>query len=360
MPFNKSTSLAISFIHIGFWIALYLVPFIDPRGIHPINKLNLNFLLDPHIIINYFFFVALFYSNSQFFVPKFLLTKKYVLYSSIVVCSLLLISTISYLIFPYLKFPRLESAKPPHLPSIQTLRFNQIISLLFPLFFILLVSTLYKLLISKYRSEKKQKEKENEQLKTELLFLRSQISPHFIFNALNSSIILVRKQSEKAEESLIKLASLMRYMLYESDVEKITIGDEVEYIENYIDLQSIRFEKSVDILKKISVNESFQDDFIESMLLIPFIENAFKHGTFVVKGASIEITLYSEGNNLILKTKNKFSHKENIHGETTKNHGIGLSNVKRRLELLYPDKHELKLDTDGEYFNVYLSLQVKE
>ena len=138
------------------------------------------------------------------------------------------------------------------------------------------------------------------------------------------------------------------------------IGDEVEYIENYIDLQSIRFEKTVEILKDISVNESFQDDFIESMLLIPFIENAFKHGTFVVKGASIEITLYSEGNNLILKTKNKFSHKENIHGETTKNHGIGLSNVKRRLELLYPDKHELKLDTDGEYFNVYLSLQVKE
>lgn len=360
MPFNKSTSLAISFIHIGFWIALYFVPFIDPRGIHPINNLNLRFLFDAHIVINYFFFIILFYSNTQIFVPKFLIPRKYIFYVLIVTSSLVIISISSYIVFPYLKFPRLEGPKPPYLPNLDVLRTNQIISLLFPLFFILLVSTLYKLLISKYRNEKKQKEKENEQLKTELSFLRSQISPHFIFNALNSSIILVRKQSDKAEDSLIKLASLMRYMLYESDVEKITISDEVEYIENYIDLQIIRFEKSVDIIKNINVDESFHDDFIESMLLIPFIENAFKHGTFVIKNAFIEIELYSEGKNLILNTKNKYSNKVNDHGQTQKNHGIGLTNVKRRLELLYPNKHELKLDTDGEYFNVYLSLQVKE
>jgi two-component system LytT family sensor kinase len=360
MPFNKSTSFAISFIHIGFWIALYLVPFIDPRGIHPIHTLNLKFILDPHIVINYLFFIVLFYSNSQIFIPSYLLKKRYVIYSIILMVTLILISMISYFVFPYLKFPNLDGPKPPHLPRIHTLRINQIISLLFPLFFILLVSTLYKLLIEKYRKDKTQNEKENEKLKTELSFLRSQISPHFIFNALNSSIILVRKQSENAEESLIKLASLMRYMLYESDLEKITISDEVEYINNYIDLQVIRFGKTVNIIKNISVDESFDNEFIESMLFIPFIENAFKHGTFVMKDAEIEIELISDGNKLILKTKNKFSHKENIHGETKKNHGIGLSNVKRRLELLYPSNFDLKLNTDGEYFNVYLSLEVKK
>ena len=208
--------------------------------------------------------------------------------------------------------------------------------------------------------KKKQKEKENEQLKTELSFLRSQISPHFIFNALNSSIILVRKQSEKAEESLIKLASLMRYMLYESDNEKITITDEVEYIDNYIDLQMIRFEKSVSILKEINVDESLNDEFIESMLLIPFIENAFKHGTLVLKDAKIEINLYNDDNKLILITKNKFNNSSKVSFTKQKNNGIGLSNVKRRLELLYPYNHILKIETIDDLFTVYLTIDLKK
>ena len=359
MPFKKSTSYAIKFLHLGFWIVLYLVPFIDPRGVHPINKLNLAFFLDPHIVINHCFFIVLFYLNSEVFVPKLLINKKTISYFLVVVFSLILIIFITFSIFPLFKLPHLPGPK-PRLPHTEILRINQAISLLFPLLLIVLVSTLYRLLMNKYKSEKKQKEKENEQLKTELSFLRSQISPHFIFNALNSSIILVRKQSEKAEESLMKLASLMRYMLYESDSEKITIADEIEYIENFIDLQIIRFERTVKINRKIEVDECLSSDFIESMLLIPFIENAFKHGTLVMKDPVIEIKIKTENNHLILTTKNKFSLRLNQHGQTDKNHGIGLSNVKRRLELLYPDKHELKLNTDGEYFNVYLSIQIKE
>ncbi len=360
MPFNKSTSLAISFIHVGFWLAFYFVPFIDPRGIHSITNINIEFLLDPHILINYLFFIVLFYSNSSFFVTTFLLQKKYISYLVVVLISLLSISFISYLLFPLLKFPKLNFQRPPFLPDRNLLRVNQIISLLFPLFFILLVSTLYRLLIVKFKNEKKQKDKENEQLKTELSFLRSQISPHFIFNALNSSIILVRKQSDKAEESLIKLASLMRYMLYESDNEKITIADEVEYIDNYIDLQMIRFEKSVSIIKEINVDESLNDEFIESMLLIPFIENAFKHGTLVLKDAKIEIKLYNDGNKLILITKNKFNNSSKESLTKQKNNGIGLSNVKRRLELLYPSNHILKIETIEDLFTVYLSIDLKK
>jgi LytS/YehU family sensor histidine kinase len=145
----------------------------------------------------------------------------------------------------------------------------------------------------------------------------------------------------------------MRYMLYESDNEKIAIEDEIEYIENFIDLQIIRFEKSIKINKKIVFDETYSSDFIESMLLIPFIENAFKHGSLVLKEPEIQIEISIENNILILRTKNKFSTKTNIHG-------IGLSNVKRRLELLYPNRHELKLDKVGEYFNVYLSIQINK
>ena len=360
MPFNKSTSLAISFLHVGFWIALYFVPFIDPRGMHSLELLGIKALFNIHILVNYIFFIVLFYTNARLLVSKYLINKEYLKYVIYVLFCICFILFCSYLFFPFKKAPHIENLPPHRLPNLETVRFQQVISLLFPIFFILLVSTLYQLLISKYQSEKKQKEKENEQLKTELSFLRSQISPHFIFNALNSSIILVRKQSEKAEESLIKLASLMRYMLYESDNEKITITDEVEYIDNYIDLQMIRFEKSVSIIKEINVDESLNDEFIESMLLIPFIENAFKHGTLVLKAAKIEIKLYNDDNKLILITKNKFNNRLNESVTKQKNNGIGLSNVKRRLELLYPSNHILKIETIDDLFTVYLTIDLKK
>ncbi len=360
MPFNKSTSLAISFIHIGFWLAFYLVPFIDPRGIHSITNINIAFLLDPHILINYFFFIFLFYANSSFFVTKYLLNKKYILYFIVIMFTLIFISWLSYVLFPHLKFPKLTSHKPPRFPHRELLRINQIISLLFPLFFILLVSTLYRLLIVKYKNEKKQKEKENQQLKTELSFLRSQISPHFIFNALNSSIILVRKQSEKAEEALIKLASLMRYMLYESDSEKITLREELEYLESYIDLQIIRFGNTVQISKKILIDESLKDNFLESMLIIPFIENAFKHGTLVLKEPIIEIEFYNEESKILLTTKNRFKIEQTNTYNHQKNNGIGLSNVTRRLELLYPSCHQLHTEVIDDFFIVHLFIDLRK
>jgi len=152
----------------------------------------------------------------------------------------------------------------------------------------------------------------------------------------------------------------MRYMLYESDNEKITINDEVEYIDNYIDLQMIRFEKSVSIIKEINVDEILNDEFIESMLLIPFIENAFKHGTLVLKDAKIEIKLYNDGNKLILITKNKFNNSSKESLTKQKNNGIGLSNVKRRLELLYPSNHSLKIETIDDLFTVYLTIDLKK
>jgi two-component system LytT family sensor kinase len=359
MPNKKYSKFLIVLLHLGFWLALYLVPFFDPRGVHAIHTLTIDFFLDPHIIVNHLFFIFLFYSNSVFYVPFFLLQKRKVFqYVLVVFISLCLILIFSYFLFPFYRLPMIDGGHRPHLPPFPILRLNQTLSLLFPLLFILLISLLYRLLVYKYNSDKILKDKENEKLKTELSFLRSQISPHFIFNALNSSIILVRKQSEKAEDSLMKLASLMRYMLYETDSEKITIGDELEYIQNYVDLQKIRFEKTVKISTSINVEDIFQNEFVESMLLIPFIENAFKHGTLVLKEPFIDVNIYSKENKLILETKNKFTFRTNDHGQVSKNHGIGLSNVKRRLELLYPERHELNLTTDGEYFNVYLAIKI--
>ena len=350
----KSTSAFFLFLfHLIFWVVLYLVPFVDPRGVHPVDKsLNPKFFFDIHLLINHAFFIFVFYFNSNYLIPKLLKKSRKIEYTIILFFLVILILSLSYIIFPSLRLPK-PPIGAPRLPNLHVLRLNQTIALSIPLFFVLMVSLTYRILMDKFLQDKINKEKETENLKTELSFLRSQISPHFIFNALNSSIILVRKQSDLAESCLLKLASLLRYMLYESDEDKVLIENEIQYISDYIDLQGIRFGESVVIRKHLEVVELI-DQYIEPMLLIPFIENAFKHGTSVLKNPEIRISITEKDDKLILEVANKFV---KIAHEN-KNNGIGLSNVNRRLELLYPNNHTFNLSVDNDWFSVYLSIDL--
>lgn len=347
------------FLHLVFWIAFYFVPFIDPRGVHPVSRLNAGFFFDLHLIINHLFFIFLFYFNSNYLIPQILRKGKKWNYALILIILFFSILWFSYILFPFIRLPHehVPINMPPHLPSRQMMRLNQTIALSIPLLFVLMVSVTYRLLLDKFLQDKKVKEKETEHLKTELSFLRSQISPHFIFNALNSSIILVRKKSELAEDSLLKLASLLRYMLYESDEDKVDIQNEVQYISDYIDLQSIRFGNTVKIVKTINIDESVNGN-IEPMLLIPFVENAFKHGTSIISTPEIQINITSDSTKLIVEVKNKFKRKIVNEHNNDKNHGIGLANVKRRLALLYPTKHQLTINDENDWYSVYLSLDI--
>ncbi len=350
----KSTSAFFLFLfHLIFWVALYLVPFVDPRGIHSVDKsLNPNFFFDIHLLINHAFFIFVFYFNSNYLIPKFLKKSRKIEYTIILFLVVILILSLSYIIFPSLRLPN-PPIGAPRLPSINVLRLNQTIALAIPLLFVLMVSTTYRILRDKLVQDKINKEKETESLKTELSFLRSQISPHFIFNALNSSIILVRKQSDLAESCLLKLASLLRYMLYEADDDKVLMENEIQYISDYIDLQGIRFGESVVIKKNLEVDELL-DQYIEPMLLIPFIENAFKHGTSVLNNPEIHISLEEKQGALLLEVKNKFV----TTVRDNKNNGIGLTNVGRRLELLYPNKHTLNLSIEKDWYLVFLSIDL--
>jgi two-component system LytT family sensor kinase len=350
----KSTSDFFLFLfHLIFWVALYLVPFVDPRGVHPVDKsLNPKFFFDIHLLINHAFFIFVFYFNSNYLIPKFLKKSRKIEYTIILSFLVILILSVSFMIFPSLRLPKPPTGA-PRLPSINVLRLNQTIALAIPLLFVLMVSTTYRILRDKLLQDKINKEKETENLKTELSFLRSQISPHFIFNALNSSIILVRKQSDLAESCLLKLASLLRYMLYEADDDKVLIENEIQYISDYIDLQGIRFGESVVIQKHLEMYELL-DQYIEPMLLIPFIENAFKHGTSVLNNPEIHISLKEEKGVLLLEVKNKFV----TTVRDNKNNGIGLTNVGRRLELLYPNKHTLNLSIEKDWYSVFLSIDL--
>ena len=225
---------------------------------------------------------------------------------------------------------------------------------IFPYLFILACSTAYKMIQERMETEMQAKEKVTENLKTELSFLRSQVSPHFMFNVLNNMVALARKKSDLLEPSLIQLSSLLRYMLYETDEEKVPLQKEVEYLQSYIDLQQQRFGKKLVVNVAIAPADASYE--IEPMLLIPFVENAFKHGTGMIEMPQIDIELSAEKNKLCFVVRNKYS---NQPGEIKdKTSGIGLTNVKRRLNLLYGQNHALSITKDDKWFITSLQLNL--
>lgn len=201
------------------------------------------------------------------------------------------------------------------------------------------------------RTEQKSREQQTEALQSELQFLRWQISPHFLFNALNNMVALARKKSDLLEPMLINMSGLMRYMLYDTAASVVTLRKEARYLESYIRLQSIRYD-NVELNVQLDVNTQ-PDYFIEPMLLIPFVENAFKHGIDGVEAPAIWIEMQSAGGQLLFTVRNTLPAVEV--GLQEKARGIGLANVKKRLQLLYPDRHTLEVVQDA-YFTVSLTI----
>lgn len=205
------------------------------------------------------------------------------------------------------------------------------------------------------KTETRVKEIETENLKTELSFLRSQVSPHFMFNVLNNMVALARKGSDQLESSLIKLSSLLRYMLYETNEQSVALDKEVEYMQSYIDLQQQRFGKNVEL--QVDLTGIDNNYFIEPMLLIPFVENAYKHGILMTGATEIKILLKVNKGLLQFYVRNKFNEVESDRDQTT---GIGIKNVQRRLNLLYQNRHDLKITKEGNYFMVSLEINVQK
>lgn len=226
--------------------------------------------------------------------------------------------------------------------------------IIFPVIFIAAMGTGYGLVISDIDEEAHKREEGQQRLKSELSFLRSQISPHFLFNVLNSIVYLIRSKSDMAEPVTIQLSNMMRYMLYETDNKQVQVSKELEYLRNYIDLQKVRYGEDVNINVAIGGNDSSL--IIEPMLLIPFVENAFKHGVGMVLEPQIDITLDYQGTDLTFEVKNKIG--PETEEEKDGSSGIGLKNVRRRLELLYPDKHSLNIDDNGEQFAIKLNINL--
>lgn len=238
----------------------------------------------------------------------------------------------------------------------ENIRFShqQVFWSVIPVLFATAISTGYGFIVYMYKQQTAQQEEQEERLRSELSFLRSQISPHFIFNILNSIVYLTRSNPKLAEAVTIKLSELMRYMLYTSSEDLIGLDKELRYLQNYIELQQIRFEEDVDI--QFEMQGQADGYYIDPMLLIPFVENAFKHGVGLIEQPVILIHIKIADARLQLLVENKISSQQEEDKDPSS--GIGLRNVQRRLELLYPDTHHLAVQEDDTWYRVRLELSL--
>lgn len=209
-------------------------------------------------------------------------------------------------------------------------------------------------------AQKFQEKLQKEKLETELKFLKSQFNPHFLFNTINSIFVLIDKNTDMASESLIKFSTLLRYQLYECNDNTIPLQNELMYIESFIELECLRqnddFELELDIAK-------VKDDslFVAPFILIPLIENAFKHLSFdkeLKKRISLKVSFDNGLLNLELSNSADFEIKVNNYLGENNYGGLGLRNVRRRLDLLYPNSHSLVITKSSDYYTVRLQLDL--
>jgi LytS/YehU family sensor histidine kinase len=215
--------------------------------------------------------------------------------------------------------------------------------------FMILVATSLKILKDNVSQRFLLQEIRAKQVQTELNLLKAQINPHFLFNTLNNLYGLSRRQNKAASDGIAQLSHLMRYMIYDSQVNEIRLEKEIKQIDRIINLQKLRFSKEDNILIDFKVEGNVKSIQIPPMLLIPFVENAFKHGISLKFPSFIRIKIKSSGNKMYFSIRNSLHKQIKVNGEN--NSGMGLHNVKRRLELLFPERHELFVQQlENEFF----------
>jgi hypothetical protein len=193
---------------------------------------------------------------------------------------------------------------------------------------------------------------EVEKLSSELAYLKAQINPHFVFNSINTIYFQIDKQNAQARESLSAFSDMLRYQLYECDDHEIVIEKEINYLKNYVELQKMRKDENYQI--SFIVGEGLKGFTISPLLLIPFVENAFKHISHYPQKNEVRIQMDTHENSFRFSVFNTKEGKAMLNGHT----GIGLKNVKRRLHLLYKDRHELTINDNEGSFEVNLSLRI--
>lgn len=206
-------------------------------------------------------------------------------------------------------------------------------------------------------NERNQQTLIREKLTAELSFLRTQLNPHFLFNVLNMAYSSASRKGDYQTADIIeKLSVLMRYMIYESNVEKVEVEREIEFIRNYINLQKMRFSADMPVKINFSVNNHYTGYQIAPLILISFIENAFKYGVKLEQDSEIYLSITFQNGEMEFVARNPIF--KNSQSVEDKNSGIGIKNTQKRLAILYPHNHKLSIDDNGKEFSVKLHLNL--
>jgi sensor histidine kinase YesM len=232
--------------------------------------------------------------------------------------------------------------------------FPKIVKMFVGIYPVVFIAVAIKILRYWYASKQAQQILTKEKLQAELRFLKTQIHPHFLFNTLNNLYALTLKKSDRAPDMVLKLSELINYMLYECTSDEVPLDKEVKFVRNYIDIERMRYGDKLDI--DLRVSGEIGDRKIAPLVILPFVENCFKHGASEdLQQSWVKITVDAPEDSTIVKVENSKSG-DNVNGRTV-GEGIGIQNVKRRLDLIYPGRHELKIINGEETFLVILTIQ---
>jgi two-component system LytT family sensor kinase len=334
-------------IHSTIWIAGYILFITGSQTLGVFSKIDgtIFYPLTIGTVINIF----LFYAVSLILIPKFSVHQKILKLLSHLIIVFLVLTVIESLV-DFFFFTTIYSSE--HEPFGSQLLLNFISNLI-----ILSLALTYGFTKNWIKNERSKQKLKEEKLKAELNFLKAQINPHFLFNILNMAFSSATGNGDEVTANIIeKLAGLMRYMLYESNSEKVDINKEISYIENYISLQKLRMSSDMKTHIQFNVSGDILSHRIAPLILIPFVENAFKFGLKLEKKSIIKIQLDLRDNVLNFEVENTNFKTANRQNSTES--GIGLENVKRRLELIYPNKHDLKISDNADKFLVKLKIDL--
>ena len=333
--------------HVIFWVLVFALWHFLRYQDYPRGNIR---LLSPTALlvslIKTLDLAAMVYITNYILLPRLFYKKKYVLFCLVVIGMILLSSLIKMNVLGRIL----------HLPSYYDLSNNlktRIYDNVIPHFFLVMAGATIQLMMDVTRLQQRMAETAKEKAEAELNFLKSQMNPHFLFNSLNSVYFLIDKKNQEARQSLHKFSDMLRYQLYEVNGSKIPVEKEINYLQDYVDLQKLRKDDHYSVTFD---HESDVKGFaIEPLLLIPFVENAFKHISHHSNGTNyVRVRLSCASGWLLFEVENS---KDEI--RTNEAHGgIGLVNVKRRLELLYPGKHVLDIVDTNDAYKVALKLEV--
>lgn len=347
ISFSKKVSFVLG--NILFWIGVYFF-YTYFLGYGSSNTAYVNrfsgYLMPVTIVLSYFVILHL--------IPKYLLKKKYKLFIVYSVYTLIISFTaIAVSIFYGLIFSS-------YLKDVEnTVLTKSIPLIILGIYFVVLIATAFSLILYNYKANIKNEDLKNKFLQTqlqlkeqELKFLKMQIHPHFLFNTLNTLYGFAIKKSDLAPDLILKLSNLLDYILYQVDKPNVLLLSEVKQIDDYIALEKMRFQESLSINFEKEIED--ENSMIPPMLLLPFVENAFKHGTQIDEVLKVNMHLQTNADALAFEISN--SYKNQLQSKK----GIGLENIKKRLKMLYKENFDLTISTSENYFKVQLKINLKD